>query len=92
LRLTLDNLPFHLSVGKFQQIREHTACKDGESIQMNKLYEKLDGPTVSALRHAIVEVKQRWSVMGWVIKNLLSRAPVLRKPHYAISPGCICSR
>jgi hypothetical protein len=24
---------------------------------------------------AIAEVKQRWSVIGWVTKNLLSRAP-----------------
>jgi hypothetical protein len=31
---------------------------------------------VSALWHAIVEVKQRWSVIGWVTKNLLSRAPL----------------
>jgi hypothetical protein len=37
--------------------------------------EELDGPAVSALRRAIAEVKQRWSVIGWVTKNLLSRAP-----------------
>jgi hypothetical protein len=30
---------------------------------------------VSALRRAIVEVKQRWSVIQWVTINLLSRAP-----------------
>jgi hypothetical protein len=30
---------------------------------------------VSALRRAIVEVMQRWSVIAWVTKNLLSRAP-----------------
>jgi hypothetical protein len=36
---------------------------------------ELDGPAVSALRRAIAEVKQRWSVIGWVTKNLLSRAP-----------------
>jgi hypothetical protein len=35
---------------------------------------ELDGP-VSALRRAIAEVRQRWSVIGWVTKNLLSRAP-----------------
>jgi hypothetical protein len=29
----------------------------------------------SALRRAIAEVKQRWSVIGWVTKKLLSRAP-----------------
>jgi hypothetical protein len=37
--------------------------------------EELDSPAVSALRSAITEVKQRWSVIGWVTKNLLSRAP-----------------
>jgi hypothetical protein len=37
--------------------------------------EELDGPTVSALRRAIAEVKQHWPVIGWVTKNLLSRAP-----------------
>jgi hypothetical protein len=35
----------------------------------------LDGPAVSAIRHAIAEVKQRWSVMRWMTKNLLSRTP-----------------
>jgi hypothetical protein len=30
-------------------------------------------PPISTLRHAITEVKQRWSVIGWVTKNLLSR-------------------
>jgi hypothetical protein len=37
--------------------------------------EELDGATVSALRYAIVEVKQRWSVIAWVTKNVLSLAP-----------------
>jgi hypothetical protein len=37
--------------------------------------EELDGSAVSALRRAIVEVKQRWSVVGCVTKNLLSQAP-----------------
>jgi hypothetical protein len=36
---------------------------------------ELDGPTVSVIRGAIAEVKQRWSVIGWVTKNLLSRVP-----------------
>jgi hypothetical protein len=36
---------------------------------------ELDGPAFSALRRAIVEVKQRWSDIGWVTKSLLSRAP-----------------
>jgi hypothetical protein len=34
--------------------------------------EELHGPTVSALRRVIAEVKQRWSIIGWVTKNLLS--------------------
>jgi hypothetical protein len=37
--------------------------------------EELDGPAVSGLRRAIAEIKQRWSVIGWVIKNLTSRVP-----------------
>jgi hypothetical protein len=36
--------------------------------------EELDGPAVSALRCAIVEVNQFWAVMRWITKNLLSRA------------------
>jgi hypothetical protein len=39
-----------------------------------KSSEELDDP-VSALRRGIVEAKQRWSAIGWVTKNLLSRAP-----------------
>jgi hypothetical protein len=35
-----------------------------------ELMEDLDGPAVSA----IAEVKQCWSVMRWVNKNLLSQA------------------
>jgi hypothetical protein len=30
--------------------------------------EELDGPAVNALRRAIAEVKQLWSVIGWVTK------------------------
>jgi hypothetical protein len=37
--------------------------------------EEVDGPAVSALRRAIAEVTQRWSVIDWVTKNLLSRTP-----------------
>jgi hypothetical protein len=36
---------------------------------------ELDGPAVSALRRVIAEVKQLWSVIGWVTKNVISRAP-----------------
>jgi hypothetical protein len=28
----------------------------------------IDGPVVSAFRRTIAEVKQRWSVIGWVTK------------------------
>jgi hypothetical protein len=38
-------------------------------------FEELDSHTVSALRRAIAEFNQRWSVIGWVTKNLLSLAP-----------------
>jgi hypothetical protein len=37
--------------------------------------EELDVPAASALRRVIAEVKQRWSVIGWVTKKLLFRAP-----------------
>jgi hypothetical protein len=33
--------------------------------------EEVDGLAVSALRCAIAEVKQRWSVIGWVNKNFI---------------------
>jgi hypothetical protein len=36
---------------------------------------------VSALRRANVEVQQRWSIIGWVTKNLLSRAPSCLRRH-----------
>jgi ABC-type phosphate transport system ATPase subunit len=39
---------------------------------VNGTYEELDGPAISALRRTIAEVKQRWSVIRWVTKNLLS--------------------
>jgi hypothetical protein len=38
-------------------------------------WEELNGPAVSGLRRAIAEVKQRWSVIGCVTKNVLSRTP-----------------
>jgi hypothetical protein len=31
-------------------------------------FEELDCPAVSALRRAITDVKQRWSVIGWITK------------------------
>jgi hypothetical protein len=40
-----------------------------------KLKEELDVSAISALWRAIAEVKQRWSVVEWMTKNLLSRAP-----------------
>jgi hypothetical protein len=33
------------------------------------IVEGLDGPGVFAVRRTIVEIKQRWSAIGWVIKN-----------------------
>jgi hypothetical protein len=36
---------------------------------------------VSALRRAIAEVKQHWSVIGWATKNLLPRAPSCFRSH-----------
>jgi hypothetical protein len=37
--------------------------------------EDLDGPAVSALQRAIVEVQQGWSVIRWATNNLLHSAP-----------------
>jgi hypothetical protein len=51
------------------------------------VYEKLDGPAVSALRRAIAEFKQRWSVIGWVTKNLLSQAPPCFRRHVKSVPA-----
>jgi hypothetical protein len=56
-------------------------------------YEELDSPAVNVFRRAIAEVKQRWSVIGWVIKNLLSRAGLHLQslaptnPHWACVVG-----
>jgi hypothetical protein len=33
-------------------------------------------PAIIALRRVIVKVTQRWSGIGWVTKNLLSRTPL----------------
>jgi hypothetical protein len=42
----------------------------------------LDGLAVGALRRAIAEIKQRWSVIRWVTKNLLSRAPLCFRRYF----------
>jgi hypothetical protein len=42
---------------------------------MRGLYEEPDGPAVMVLWRVIMEVKQRWSVIRWVTKHLLSRVP-----------------
>jgi hypothetical protein len=39
------------------------------------IIEEFDGPAVDALRRVIAVVKQRWSVIGWVTKKLLSQSP-----------------
>jgi hypothetical protein len=44
-------------------------------------YEELDGLVISAHRRAIAKVKKRWSIIGWEIKNLLSRAPPCFERH-----------
>jgi hypothetical protein len=54
---------------------------------------ELDGPSVSALRRAITEVKQSWSVIGRVTKNLLSRVPPCFEMHVKpLVPAALCSR
>jgi hypothetical protein len=37
---------------------------------------------VSALQRAIVEVKQRWSVIGWMTKNVIYRVPPCFRKHF----------
>jgi hypothetical protein len=57
------------------------------------IYEVLDGLAVSVLRRAIAEAKERWSVFGWVTKNLLSRAPPCFGRHVKpLVPAALCSR
>jgi hypothetical protein len=43
-------------------------CRDSIAVIAASCTSSLDGPAVSALRCAIAEVKQRWSVIGWVPK------------------------
>jgi hypothetical protein len=43
--------------------------------QSRRIDEEVDSPAVSALRRAIADVMQRWSVIGWVTKKLLFGAP-----------------
>jgi hypothetical protein len=65
------------------------------NIMTTVLARKLDGPVVSALRRAIAEVKQHWSVIGWVTKNLLSRAPPCFEAYstrdHRARPSAICN-
>jgi hypothetical protein len=49
----------------------HTSISES-SIETSK--DELDGPAVSALQRVIAEVKQRWSVIGWVDYLELRRA------------------
>jgi hypothetical protein len=46
----------------------------GEGLYVYNMQE-LDDLAVSAMRRAIAEVKQRWSVIGWGTKSLLFGAP-----------------
>jgi hypothetical protein len=55
--------------------------------QCNLKIEELDGPAVSALRRAIAEVKQHWSIIGRVTKNSLSLAPPLFGKHVKPVPA-----
>jgi hypothetical protein len=40
---------------------------------MHNIVEEVDGPAVNVLRRAVAEIKQRWAVIPWVTKILLSR-------------------
>jgi hypothetical protein len=63
-----------------------------DSFKYNNQIVELDGPAVSALRRAIAEVKQRWSIIGWVTKNSLSQVPTCFEKALVVGLGCICSR
>jgi hypothetical protein len=43
--------------------------------------EELNDAAVSALRRVNAELKQHWSVIGWVTTNLLSRTPLCFGKH-----------
>jgi hypothetical protein len=51
------------------------------------VHEEFDDPAGSALWRVTSEAKQRWSVIGWVTKNLLSRVPWLRKARKQVVPA-----
>jgi hypothetical protein len=53
------------------------------------LDEELDGPAVRALRRTIGEIKHRWSVIGWVTKNLLYRAPPCGRQIMSLVPTAL---
>jgi hypothetical protein len=55
----------------------------------NNISGELDGHAFSALRCAITEVKQHWSVIRWVTKKLLSRAsPCFGRHVKPLEPFC----
>jgi hypothetical protein len=64
-----------------------------KNFQMKKSFKadyflELDGPAVSMLRHAIVEVMQRWAIIGWVTKNFfIPNSFVLRKALKPLVPA-----
>jgi hypothetical protein len=58
-RLQVDSFPCLVSSPLYSAIL----------IVISKKNLEFDGPPVCALRRAIAEVKQRWSVTGWVTKN-----------------------
>jgi hypothetical protein len=59
----------------------HKSCYQSKSENASVSLRWIKGPAVHALRRAIAEVKQRWSLIGWVTKNLLSRAPPCFERH-----------
>jgi hypothetical protein len=71
-----DYLIFHVKVcSQFKYTLRFGRIIYDEKLPMIFTKKKLDESAVSALRSAIAEVKQRWSVIRWMTKNLLSSAP-----------------
>jgi hypothetical protein len=81
--------------------RDRTRIKEGKTTSVTETtflivfllkaykceFEELDGPAVCALWRAIAEIKQRWSVIGWVTKKLSRASPCSARPFKPLVPA-----
>jgi hypothetical protein len=81
ISINYTNLDFYLVLIFDKNKKGSVSPKWTYQISLDQLVsEELDGPAVSALLRAIAEVKQRWSVIGWVTKKMIiSSFSVFRK-------------